>query len=97
MARAPAHGLPPADPMLPPEEAYPPEQYPEPPPEPPILEPGVAYGLFFNGSRIVRAGDSPKAWITMGRTHDGTPVMSTPVTEEMIEEIKNGSFYKLDP
>jgi hypothetical protein len=52
-----------------------------------------AASLFKNGHRIAKEGDPPEKWISMGRLGDGTPVHQMPMTPELEEEIKSGSYY----
>ena len=49
--------------------------------------------LFKNGHRIAKEGDPPEKWISMGRLADGSPVFQTPMTPELEQEIRSGSYY----
>lgn len=65
-------------------------------PKYPILAEGQAYQLFFNGHKIVRDGDPPHQWLMMSRLPDSTPVVQTPMTEELEKKLKEGKFYLAD-
>ena len=62
-------------------------------PQYPTLAPGAAYPLFYNGHRIAKQGDPVDKWISMGRTGDGTPVVTSPMTKEIEDAVKNGEYY----
>lgn len=85
-----------ADEPLPNGEPEPEPPPPEPEPGPPILEPEVALGLFYNGHRLAKHGDDPDKWISMGRRADGVAVLHMPITEAITEEIKSGEYYLVD-
>jgi hypothetical protein len=62
----------------------------------PVLPPGQAHQLFYNGHRIARDGDKPSQWISMSRLPDSTAVVMMPMTADLEEEIKGGKFFLAD-
>jgi hypothetical protein len=93
-------GSPPDSEYAPPPDQPPPEPGAEPQepaaPPPPTLTPEAALQLFQTGHRIAKQGDPPEHWISQGRTGDGSMVLQMPLTQEMLDEIKNGEFYIVD-
>ena len=62
-------------------------------PQYPTLAPGAAWPLFFNGHRVAKQGDPVDKWISMGRTGDGIPVVTSPMTKEIEDAVKSGEYY----
>ena len=58
-----------------------------------LLPEGQAWSLFYNGHRIAKDGDPPSKWASMSRLSDSTAVFQTPMTPELEEAIKGGSYY----
>jgi hypothetical protein len=82
------------DEELPPEPEAPPPETEEPEePGPPVLEPEAALQLFQTGHQIAKVGEPPDQWVSMGRTGEGVAVWQTPMTQEIIDAIKDGQYY----
>lgn len=64
--------------------------------KPAELSPDAAFALFHNGERIAKVGDPPEKWITQGMANDGTPVVESPMSDDVEKQIRSGKFYKVE-
>jgi hypothetical protein len=62
----------------------------------PTLTGENAWVLFSNGHRLAKQGDDPTKWISMSRASDGVATVTSPMTSEIEQSIKDGQYYLVE-